>query len=167
MILEVKQLKMKPIIKISFKNLKQNYLEVQQFLEEKSGEKNICNKSKIANDLSLWGDDNYDMLEDFVTKYNLDFSGFNYGEHFESEGELTISIWSVLSVLFIPLFIIKGIVSYLFNFLSNKYSYKIERFNFFLKEHKSNKIDLTMGDLITSKIQGKFYLRENVKFVFN
>ncbi len=39
---------MKTIIKISFKNLKQNYLEVQQFLEEKSGDKNICNKSKIV-----------------------------------------------------------------------------------------------------------------------
>jgi len=157
---------MKTIIKISFKNLKQNYLEVQQFLEEKSGEKNIYNKSKIANDLSFWGDDNYNMLENFITKYNLDFSNFNYDEHFENEGELTISIWSILSVLLIPLFIIKSIMSYFFNFFSKKYSYKINSFNFFLKEHKSNRIDLTMGDLITSKIQGKFLLRENVKFVF-
>jgi len=40
-------------------------------------------------------------------------------------------------------------------------------FNFFLNETKSDRIDLTMGDLITSKIQGKFNLRENVKFVFD
>lgn len=158
---------MKTIIKKSFKDLKQNYIEMQQFLEDKSGEKNIFNKSKVANDLSLWGDDNYDMLEDFITKYNLDFSDFKYDEQFESEGELSISIWSILSVVLLPLFITKGIVSYLLNFLSNKYSYKIDKFNFFLKKYKSNKIDLTMGDLITSKIQGKFSLRENVKFVLN
>ncbi len=60
---------MKTIIKISFKNLKQNYLEVQQLLEENSGEKNIGIKSKIANDLSLVGDDNYYLLDSFITKY--------------------------------------------------------------------------------------------------
>lgn len=158
---------MKTIIKKSFKDLKQNYIELQQFLEDKSGEKNIYNKSKVANDLNLLGDDNYDMLEDFITKYNLDFSDFKYDEHFESEGELSISIWSILSVVLLPLFITKGIVSYLLNFLSNKYSYKIDKFNFFFKKYKSNKIDLTMGDLITSKIQGKFSLRENVNFVLN
>ena len=158
---------METIINISFKNLKQNYLEVQQFLEEKSGEKNICIKSKIANDLSLVGDDNYYLLDSFITKYNLDFSNFNYAEHFESEGELTMSIWSILSVFFIPLFIIKYITSYFLNFFSKKYSDKINSFNFFLKKYKSDRIDLTMGDLITSKIQGKFSLRDNVKFIFN
>ena len=167
MIADLKQHNMKTIIKISFKDLKQNYIEMQQFLQKESGEKNINNKSKVANDLSLLGDDNYDMLEDFITKYILDFSGFKYDEHFESEGELTISIWSILSVVLLPLFITKGIVSYLLNFLSNKYSHKIEKFNFFLNKYKSNKIDLTMGDLITSKIQGKFSLREDVKFVLN
>ncbi|WP_165932747.1 DUF1493 family protein [Flavobacterium cellulosilyticum] len=156
---------MKTIIKISYKNLKQNYLEVQQYLEEKSGEKNICNKAKIANDLSFFGDDNCILLEDFIIKHKVDFSNFNYKEHFESEGELSMSFWSVLSVLFIPLFIIKGLLSYFINFFSNKYSYKLNRFNFFLKEYKSNRKDLTMGDLITSKIQGKFNLREKVKFV--
>ncbi|QBN17775.1 DUF1493 family protein [Flavobacterium nackdongense] len=158
---------MKTIIKISFKNLKQNYLEVQQLLEEKSGEKNICIKSKIANDLSLVGDDNYYLLDSFITKYNLDFSNFNYAEHFESEGELTMSIWSILSVFFIPLFILKGILSYVIYLYSKKYSDKIDSFNFFLREYKSDRIDLTMGDLITSKIKGKFLLRENVKFVFD
>ncbi len=158
---------MKTIIKISFKNLKQNYLEVQQLLEENSGEKNIGIKSKIANDLSLVGDDNYYLLDSFITKYNLDFSNFNYAEHFESEGELTMSIWSILSVFFIPLFILKGILSYVINLYSKKYSDKIDSFNFFLREYKSDRIDLTMGDLITSKIKGKFLLRENVKFVFD
>ena len=69
---------METIIEISFKNLKQNYIEVQQFLQKESGEKNIYNKSKVANDLSLWGDDNCDMLEKFITKYKVDFSNFNY-----------------------------------------------------------------------------------------
>ncbi|MFV5703847.1 DUF1493 family protein [Flavobacterium sp. XS2P12] len=158
---------MKTIIKISFKNLKQNYLEVQQFLKEQSGEEYIYNKSKIANDLSLWGDDNYDMLEDFIKKYNLDFSTFNYDEHFESEGELFGSGSVLLRIVLIPLYIIKFILSLIFKPFSKEYSKKVNSFNFFLKKHTSNRIDLTMGDLITSKIQGKFYLKENIKFVFH
>ena len=158
---------MKTIIKISYKDLKQNYLEVKQFLEDQSGEVNIYNKSKIANDLSLLGDDNYYMLEEFAIKYNLDFlSDFRYDEHFESEGELTMSLWSLIAFLFIPLFIIKAFIFYLFNFFSKEYSKKINSFNFFLKRYKSNRKDLTMGDLITSKVLGRFYLRENVKYIF-
>lgn len=98
---------MKTIIKISFKNLKQNYIEIQKFLEEKSCEKNIFIKSKIANDLDLWGDDNCDMLEDLITKYNLDFSEFNYSEYFESEGELFSPISTLLRILLIPFFFYK------------------------------------------------------------
>ena len=167
MISDVKQLKMKTIIKISFKNLKQNYVEVQQFLQKESGEKNIYNKSKVANDLSLWGDDNYDMLEKFITKYKVDFSNFNYDKHFESEGELLGFYSSIFTIFFLPLFILKFILHLFFKPFSRKYSDKINGFNFYLKECKSDKIDLTMGDLITSKIQGKFLLRENVKFVFS
>jgi hypothetical protein len=158
---------MKTIIKISFKNLKQNYLEVTQFIKDQSGKENICIKSRIANDLSLLGDDNYYMLGDFITKYNLDFSNFNYDEHFESEGELTMSLWYCLEVLFLPLYIIKGIVSCVFYFFSKKLSKKINAFNFVLNKYKSNRKDLTIGDLITSKIYGKFQMRENVKFIFH
>jgi hypothetical protein len=156
---------MKETIEISYKNLKQNYIEVQQFLEEKSAEKNICNKSKIANDLNLWGDDNYYALNDFITKYNLDFNNFNYDNHFESEGELRMNIFGVLSVIFIPLYILKAIIGYFSKSFSGKYSIRINNFNFFLKKYKSDRIDLTMGDLITSKIYGKFELRENVQFI--
>ncbi len=156
---------MKKTIEISYKNLKQNYIEVQRFLEEKSAEKNICNKSKIANDLNLWGDDNYYALNDFITKYNLDFNNFNYDNHFESEGELRINIFGVLSVIFIPLYILKAIIAYSYKLFSGKYSIRINNFNFFLKKYKSDRIDLTMGDLITSKIYGKFELRENVQFI--
>ena len=158
---------MKRIIKISFKDLKQKYIEMQQFLEDKSGENKICNKSKVANDLSLWEDDNYDMLEDFITKHNLDFSDFKYDEHFESEGELFGSASVLLTILLIPLYFIKLILFLIFKPFSKSHSKKINDFNFFIKRNQHKKIDLTMGDLITSKIQGKFCLRENVKFVLN
>jgi len=158
---------MKTIIKISFKNLKQNYLEVQQFLEEKSGEKNISNKSKIANDLSFWGNDNCYLLEEYITKYNVDFSDFNYDKHFESEGELFGSGAVLLRILMFPFYVFKFILFLLFKPISKEYSRAINDFNFSTEKNQSNRIDLTMGDLITSKIQGKFNLRENVKFVFD
>ena len=158
---------METIIEISFKNLKQNYIEVQQFLQKESGEKNIYNKSKVANDLSLWGDDNCDMLEKFITKYKVDFSNFNYDKHFESEGELFGSLNSLFIFVFAILNIFKYILFLNVVIFSKKYSKQINNFKFYIKENKIEKKDLTMGDLITSKIQGKFLLRENVKFVFN
>ncbi len=158
---------METIIEISFKNLKQNYIEVQQFLQKESGEKNIYNKSKVANDLSLWGDDNCDMLEKFITKYKVDFSNFNYDKHFESEGELFGSLNSLFIFVFAILNIFKYTLFLNVVIFSKKYSKQINDFKFYIKENKIEKKDLTMGDLITSKIQGKFLLRENVKFVFN
>ncbi|MFV5692872.1 hypothetical protein ACM55K_12670 [Flavobacterium sp. LT1R49] len=158
---------MKTIIKISFKNLKQNYLEVQKFLEDESGEKNISIKSKIASNLSLFGDDNYYMLEEFVTKYNINFSNFNYDEHFASEGELFGSGSVLLRMLLIPFYIFKLILSLIFKPFSKKHSKIINDFNFFIENNQSKKTDLTMGDLITSKIHGKFQLRENVQFVLS
>jgi hypothetical protein len=158
---------METIIKISFKNLKQDYLEVQQFLQKESGEKNISNKSKIANDLSFWGDDNCYLLEDFITKYTVDFSNFNYDEHFESEGELFGPLNSLFSFVFAILNIFKYILFLTVVIFSKKHSKQIIDFKFHIKENKIEKKDLTMGDLITSKIQGKFLLRENVKFVFD
>jgi hypothetical protein len=167
MISDLKQDNMKTIIKISFKDLKQNYIEMQQFLEDKSGETKICDKSKVAIDLSLWGDDNYDMLEDFITKYNLDFSNFKYDEHFESEGELFSSATVLLTILPIPLYFIKLILFLIFKPFSKSPSKKINDFNFFIRRNQHKKKDLTMGDLITSKIQGKFSLRKDVTFVLN
>jgi hypothetical protein len=158
---------MKTIIKISFKNLKHNYIEIQKFLEEKSCEKNIFIKSKIANDLDLWGDDNCDLLEDLITKYNLDFSEFNYSEYFESEAELFSPISALLRILLIPLYFIKLILFLILKPFSKIYSKTIYDFDFFIERDQHKKKDLTMGDLITSKIQGEFFLRENVRFVLN
>ena len=155
---------MKTIIKISYKDLKQNYLEVKQFLEDQSGEVNIYNKSKIANDLSLWGDDNYYMLGEFITKYNLDFSGFNYDNFFESEGKLYGSDAVLLKILIFPFYIFKSILFLLVKPFSKEYSNAINSFKFFIEKNQSN--NLTMGDLITSKVLGRFYLRENVKYIF-
>ena len=156
---------MKTILNISFKNLRQHYSEVYQVLQEESGERNISTKSNIANDLSLFGDDNFYLLEAFVIKNNLDFTNFDYEKHFVSEGELTSSLLAIVFLLFIPLFIIKHILSYLLNFFSKHYANKIHQFNFFIKNYQSSRIDLTMGDLITSKICGKFQLRENFQFI--
>lgn len=158
---------MKKNIEINYKTLKQNYIEVHQFLKEKSGEENICNKSKIANDLSLWGDDNYYLLNDFINKYNLDFANFNYDNHFESEAQLFGPLNSFFTFIFTIINTLKFslfIIVYLF---SKRYSKMINDFKFYIHEDKIEKQDLTMGDLITSKICGKFEMRENVQFVIS
>ena len=156
---------MKIVKEISFTELKQNYIEVQNFLENESGESFINNKTRIANDLNIWGDDNYYILNDFINKYNLDFSNFNYDEHFESEGEIFNGVNDLFDFLFFILNIIKFIVYLVFKPFSNEYSEKIRQFKFYIKVDKLERKDLNMGDLITSKIFKKFQLRENVQFV--
>ena len=156
---------MKIVKEISFTELKQNYIEVHNFLQKESGESFIHNKTRIANDLNLWGDDNYYMLNDFVNKHNLDFSDFNYNEHFESEGEIFSGVNQLFNFLFFVLNIIKFFIYLILKIFSNEYSKKIRQFKFYIKEDKLERKDLYMGDLITSKIFKKFQLRENVQFV--
>jgi hypothetical protein len=66
-------------MKVKFNQLRKVYKEVKDFLENASGENVNGLNTKIAEDLGLWGDDNYFLLEEFVTKNNLNFDKFDLG----------------------------------------------------------------------------------------
>jgi len=89
---------------INFSILRQSYKTVKDFLETESGDEVKSLDTKIADDLGLWGDDNWDLLTKFVTTFKLDTRDFEYDKHFESEGELFQSgalILTVLSIIFL------------------------------------------------------------------
>ena len=89
------------VLDSDFRTLRQAYIEVKTFVEKEVGEEVSSLTTKIENDLGCAGDDNYELLEKFVTKYKLDATGFDYSKHFLSEGELFGSgaaFWTLLSM---------------------------------------------------------------------
>lgn len=91
-----------------FATLKNAYKEVKGFLEgEVWNDEKVNLRTTIVNDLGLEGDDNLELLEKFVEKYNLDYSDFDYSKHFLSEGELFNDKAFYSSLLLLPVWLIE------------------------------------------------------------
>jgi hypothetical protein len=97
------------------------------------------------------------MLNEYSEKYKVDFSKFNYSEHFDSETDLFGSKYVLITILFLPIYIINSLYKTLFP------KYKTSFLDSILPMIEEKKY-LTFGDLIASKLKGEFCLRENAKF---
>ncbi|QNF31853.1 DUF1493 family protein [Adhaeribacter swui] len=129
-------------------------------------------KSSIENDLGITGDDAVELLEKFAQKFKVDLDGFDFSKYFSPEGvyvnPLLIPIIALLITLFLVKTFIAGIVypfdseqgKKIFNFINSDQINK-----FFNKIWPSKLEKLTVEDLITTAIKGKFIKRETVKFV--
>ena len=140
-------------MKVQFKELRKTYKEIKDYLENASGENVNGLNTKIAEDLGLWGDDNYYLLEEFVKKHNLNFDKFDYSKHFESEGELFNGSNALIGFLTLPFLIIARIIKWFFPKVKTPFD------SSFLPL-KNERADLTFGDLIVSKLKGEFCLRK-------
>jgi hypothetical protein len=78
---------------IPYRDIKGAFVEVKSFLEAETGSKVASLKTRIDGDLGCAGDDNYDLIDKFITKYSLDYAGFDYSKHFLSEGEISPSLF--------------------------------------------------------------------------
>lgn len=87
----------KQILHIDFATLRQSYIEIKNFLEKKSYKKVGNVNVQIEKDLFLSGLDNESLLIEFIEKYDIDFSKFDYSKHFLSEGEL-VNVFQVDTV---------------------------------------------------------------------
>lgn len=108
---------------------------------------------KVAEDLDLWGDDNYFFLFDMVDRYNLDHSTFDYSKHFEDEGEL----FTPLTQLFSPFLLIAWLGWLL---VERTLPGQFQRPCFLEEKTEPPRLDLTVGDLIAWRLTGNFCLRE-------
>jgi len=140
-----------------FKTLRLAYLEVKSFIENESGDEITSLDTKIENDLGLAGDDNWELLEKFVTKYKLNTTGFDYSKHFLSEGELFNSGTALISLLMIPVIILRWFIK-LITF--GKYDFTDKQL-FPNAERKT--LDMTFGDMLVWYLTGTYNLRGNIK----
>jgi len=140
-------------MKVEFKELRRVHKEIKDFLENASGENVKGLNTKIAEDLGLWGDDNYFLLDEFITKHNLNFDKFDYSKYFESEGELFNGSNALIGLLTLPFLIIARIIKWVVPKVKTPFD------SSFLPL-KNERADLTFGDLIVCKLKGEFYLRK-------
>jgi hypothetical protein len=101
------------VLHSDFKTLRQAYTKVKSFIEEEVGDEVSSLKAKIEDDLGCAGDDNYELLEKFVTKYKLDATGFDYSKHFLSEGELFGSGAAFWTLLLLPIALVLWLIKML------------------------------------------------------
>jgi len=154
----------KQILYIDFATLRQSYIEVKKFLEKASYEKVDNSNILIEQDLGFCGDDTYFLIEEFVEKYNLDFSKFNFSEHFLSEGESANGFQVLFNMVLLPLYFLFWLVKeFTFDLINlNKYLIKIVKL---FSTNQRETLDMSFGDLLTSYLNKKYTLRSNVKFV--
>jgi hypothetical protein len=142
---------------IEFEKIRHAYIIVKQFLETEGYEKVTSLNNRVEEDLGLSGDDNYELLEKFVTKFELDNKNFDYRKHFHEEGELfgseraladllTLSVWLPLQTIELLTF--------------NKI--KIDKPNFEFPYREVS--DLTFKDLLTWYIEKEFKLSAEIKY---
>ncbi|MFV0218904.1 hypothetical protein OBK23_04325 [Empedobacter falsenii] len=154
----------KQISYIDFATLRKSYNEVKQFLERTTNEKVENVDVLIEKDLFLSGLDNESLLIEFIEKYDIDFSKFDYSKHFLSEGELANGLLAVFNMFFLPLYFLFWLVKeFTFDLIDlNKYLIKIVKL---FSTNQRETLDMSFGDLLTSYINKEYMLRNSVKFV--
>lgn len=144
------------VLQSDFKTLRQAYAEVKSFVEMETGDEALSLKTRIVDDLGCAGDDNYELLEKFVTKYKLDATGFDYSKHFLSEGELFGSNAVFLKLLSLPIILLLWFIK-IITFGKVDMTKKQVFSNWSRKT-----MDMTFGDMLTWYLTGKYSLRKDV-----
>lgn len=143
---------------IEFSKLRIAYTTIKEFLEKESGEKVLTLKTKIEEDLSMLGDDSYELMVRFVEKFELEHQDFLFDKHFHSEGELVqpgIIIMNLLTLsIWLPL---KTIELLTLNKL------KIDKPKFQRPDREVE--DMTFKDLLTWYIEGKYATKKDIKYL--
>ena len=146
---------------ITYSELKESYLFMQNFVRTFVDETDKINlKTKIVDDLGLWGDDNERLLVDLRDEYNVNFDNFDYDKYFESETTPTL-LGCFLGLILLPLYIIKGLFFLFFRIISKRLAGKFHS----MTTSKSNKKDLTFGDLVACYLEKEFILKENISYI--
>lgn len=141
---------------IEFSKLRHAYLTIKTFIESESYEKIESLDTKIESDLGMAGDDNLELLEKFIAKFELENQNFNYSKHFYSEGELFNSTAAFLTLLNLSVWIPLKTIE-----LLTFHKIKLEKPNF---NSEPEKEDLTFRELITWYIEKDYVPAETLKY---
>jgi hypothetical protein len=115
----------------------------------------ISIKTAINNDLGIQGDDWDTILLALYEKEGLRLHGFNFYDYFFDEGQISMGIFG--DIISLPIKLTYFLFSFKWLYTKNWNTY----FGFTTYKPKPN---LTIGDLITSRIEGRFVPRVDRHF---
>lgn len=139
---------------IEFEKLRHAYIIVKQFLETEGYIEVKSLDAMLAGNLGLTGDDAFELLVKFVTKFELDHKNFDFDKHFLGEGELFEA--NLLKLLALSVWLpFKTIELITFN------KVKFDKSNFQIKPERK---DLTFKELIIWYVEKEFKPLESVKY---
>jgi len=150
-------MKKRLIKEVEFSKLKHSYITVKRFLEAEACVKIKSLDTKLVKDLGLYGDDNYELLEKFVDKFELGYRNFHYDKHFHSEGELFGSVAALKTLLNLSVWLPLKTIELL---TLNKV--KIDKPVLF--QLKREAADLTLKDLLTWYIEGEYTTEAEIDY---
>jgi hypothetical protein len=143
---------------IEFEKLRHAYVTVKHFLESEGYEKVTSLDNKVEADLGLSGDDNSELLDKFVTKFELDHKNFDYDKHFYSEGELFGSGAAIVNLLTLSVWLpLKTIELLTFNKVD------LDKPKFPVTPDREVS-DLTFKDLLTWYIEKEYIPSDKIKY---
>ncbi len=151
-------------IDINFSVLRKVYSDVIFFTKKNaSWYKNPTSKTRIEEDLGLYGMDNEQFLIDFSEKFNVNFENLNYSEYLTSEWEVANPKYLIYLPIVIPYNLTKLILRIIVWPLNKKISDKIKNHRLPIGVLKPKK-DITIGDLVSSVLESEFTGRKSMYF---
>jgi hypothetical protein len=141
-------------IRTSFASLRLTTNRIIELVSKMSGidADTISISSAINNDLGIDGDDWIDLQLALQEKEGLTLDGLHFYDYFMDEGQIADSAGFIIGLI--------QFVWYIVSFMWLK-----KKFSQFYKPSGPQKDILTIGDLITSKFEGKFVKRTNRNFI--
>lgn len=146
------------IEQVEFTRLRHAYITIKSFLENESRVNVNSLKTTLAKDLGLYGDDNLELLEKFVKKFELSHNGFPHEKHFYSEGEFFDPAAALFNLLILPVWLpLRTIELLTLNMV------KLPKPGFF--EPERDVTDLTFKDLVIWYIKGEYPADREIRYV--
>lgn len=146
-------------IKIKYHDLRLAIERIKDLVSEATlyDKEKMTLKTSINHDIGVEGDDWNDILLSLRNKENLTLDGLNFYDYFYDEGQL--SSMAPFIILMLPI----RLVTYLITF-----GWRHEGIReYFSTGWREDKPPLTIGDLVTSKIEGRFVRRADRRFVLD
>ncbi len=143
-------------IKIPFSELKDISTNIINIVGKSTGysKTEISLRTSINYDLGIDGDDWDDILMALHKTQNICLDGFNFYDYFNDETQISNNL------IVDSFFLLPRIFLYIFTF-----QWKYKPFNQFATLNGPLKSPLTIGDLVTSTIEGRFVKRNERRFV--
>jgi acyl carrier protein len=143
-------------IRTSYESLRQTADRIIDLVSKMSGvdKEEISISSAINDDLGIDGDDWTDLQMVLQEKEGLSLEGLQFYDYFMDEGQISDPSGFVI-----------GLIQFIWYVLS--FTWLKMSFGDFYKPLGPPKATLTVGDLITSKYEGRFIKRTERKFVLS